>query len=666
MSSKKIFAAAMAAALATTSVAAVASAETPANDDWTWTIGNKTQKYIKSVDLKVLSEGLDIKNVADEVVNSTDNTKNSYYEMKFGVWEAFKNFNITELKSGKLTTKVTGAIEEWEEPYVLQTTSSSGQFGYSYVPYSQSDVGKATGYKPLVRKLKDGKKIVLNNSNLDKDGNKATTADDAVSRILAKALGTSNDPNQDISLADFITIATNTATYGTDPAVFVWDGKTAPTQGYTVSTTTGAVTDGSNVSVPGADPTAEGADSDASSYILTTAGKGGLTGLAGTAATDVLDVNVALHEPGTAYPNSLVQDLVKVTKTSENEIGKVFNDANGPVKPGFASGTDVSDHGGSATAPVTVKVEFDLDRAHKLQNVTAATATVELDMTIDGDTWKKFGSGNTSVGNVDFWGWVDEYFGSTGAGDFRDDLNKVGLALVGNSTLHPSTNNVAVAVKANLTEKENIVEDKKPLYLTKKGTMYIDFGTSVSPTFMKNLNNGGTVTFNLDSDATPVKYLTGYVLYWNGNTRVPLAGANAGYVVNGNSITFTVPEGLTYDEGTTNEWKGFNLQWVLEGNDDLIHDDRDDDYDIWEDDNGNDATPDEETLPKLRILSMTFKANGAPADGNTSGSTSGGSTSNGSNNGGNKNPSTGIALAVAPAALACAFVAVAAVKSKKK
>lgn len=700
MSSKKILAASLAAMLAVSSVSAMAFAEDAANDDYTytWTIGKYTREVTDSAELKVVTPesspimtasngSLIIKDATEQA--PSEKNENATNKFKIGIWEAFQNFNITELKSGKVAVEAWGTVQAWEEPYVLEIVQSNGKYFYDYVPFSQSAIGKNTGYTPLVPVLKGGKHLVLNNSNLDKaDGTVAdpsvtTWAAGAVCDAVVKAFDTTVVGDYfEVSELEAIFDAADTAQAGLD-AFFVWDGTTKPTDKYDLAGD-GNVINGTNAQAPGMAAVVPAGAYDATNpatfnpYIKTTDGFGGLKSL--TSA----DFAQATFDGSTRYGSTPVfegGDWVANPKTTV-DLSKAWNTsaANGAsaLAQGFYPGTN-NLHAGLNTAPVEATLTIPTDRTHTLIKYAGVKFGVDIDMVVDGETYDNFVVGNWSIGNAEVWGWVDDHFSSSGAANFQKPTAwdasgnptswGAGLALVAENSENNSKY-LASAIKANLSVEPDVKTTDEDLYLTRKGTLLVDFGTSVSPEFMKNFNNGGTITFNLSADASPLNYMTGYVLYWNANKRVPLEGANAGYVVSGKSITFTAPAGLSYDAGTVNTWKAFNIQWVLEPNDYAHTDDLLGGSNIIVDGNGAHATPTLPDVPELRIESITFKANStAPADegnnnnsGSNSGSNGGGSTTNPGSTG---NPNTGIALAVAPVVLAAGAVATVVAKKRK-
>lgn len=688
MSSKKILAASLAAMLAVSSASVMAFAEDAANDDYTytWTLGKYTREITESAELKVVGDEMHFDAGDDwgaglikdaSVQAPAYENGNATNKIKLGIWEAFKNFNITEMKSGKITAEAWGKVQDWEEPYVLQVTQDNGVFGYAYVPYSQSNLGKQTGYTPLVPKLKDGKKLVLNNSNFKNDAAATSTAGNltagtgAIGSILINSFDTKTDGTDiyfEVSeLKDMFTEAT---TAGTDATVltatpfFVWDGTSKPTDGHALDAA-GAATDGTNAPKPG--------DAADTGYIMTEAGKGGLTAVV---AGDFTQADTWRYGATSIFTGAYNVDNPKKTV----ELSKEWNKASGNLGSGFYPGTEGFEEG-MATAPVTVELTIPTSRTSTLVQFQGVKFYADIDMVVDGKTYDNFVVNKYAIANQDIWAWTGNTgsYGNASANAFRDQyLNSgaltwgAGLGFVAQNA-DAAAKKGATSIAAVLSAEPTVTKTDEDLFLTNRGTLKVDFGTSVSPEFMKNFNNGGTVTFNLSADASPLNYLTGYVLYWNNNLRVPLEGANAGYTVSGNSITFTAPAGLSYDAGTTNTWKPFNIQWVLEPN--TYVSDNTNFVGMWDngiiiDSNGNIATPTLPDLPELRIESITFKANStAPADegnnnnsGSNSGSNGGGSTTNPGSTG---NPNTGIALAVAPVVLAAGAVATVVAKKRK-
>lgn len=202
---------------------------------------------------------------------------------------------------------------------------------------------------------------------------------------------------------------------------------------------------------------------------------------------------------------------------------------------------------------------------------------------------------------------------------------------------------------------------------------------------LKNLNNGGTVTFEFDKDIRPQDVFNPYII-WSGNSgtpiNLPLTLTNT-YSNGGKSLTLEFPDGLTWASENTNFYNSFQMTFNLNYTNILNNTnpamppvgmttvdtaDTAAKNSFFRD--GKDATGADNYGAKL--VKITFKAKGgdnANVDnsGSTSGSTSG---NNGGNTSGSKdpngNPPTGIALAVAPVVLAAgAVVAISASKKRK-
>ena len=613
MSSKKILAASMAAILATSAVATFASAE---NTDYEWTITGEKQgeaSYVDPVQLKIKT-GINNSTAMSTLfgygrdaapTNKTDNTKNAYNKIQLGIWEAFKEFEISEFTSGKVTATLGGEAQEFSNAMIVQAVTKEGKTSYEAV--------ETKAYLPT---LKDGAKIVIG-MDYDDDG----TVD---------ATGTYTAGTSKLYI---------TGVYKDD----AFKGLTSPILVYT------------SVS----DDKAE-ADAWASFKAL---------------KVDDLVTATLLDATGEKYAATIYSegkaedaDLVAITATATGDLNPKLKDVKtvGTNEAGYpVVGAANASKLGRATDPVNLEIAFEgLGDALKLKKVNTdkSKVEVELDVTVTGATFGKYVVDNYVVnGAPGLWSWGDQFFSNNG-GNFSALVptspsgysTQFGLVLVG---CRPNTAGFNAVLPANLEEEPKAEKTKGDLFILDNGGARVDFAKLVSPAVMKNLNNGGTVTFKFNKDFSLAGWKYGNVVYWNGARTIPLA-SDFGYDVAGNSITFTIPAGLTYDEGSANEFKPFYLQWdfrtnVVESSGDAIFD-------------GGAGAADYDG----RIISMTFKANGAPdapsVDGSNSGTTSGSQGGNTSNPGSTSgNPNTGIALAVAPIVLAAGAVVTIASKKRK-
>ena len=615
MSSKKILAASMAAILATSAVATFASAE---NTDYEWTITGEKQgeaSYVDPVQLKIKT-GINNSTAMSTLfgygrdaapTNPTDNTKNAYNKIQLGIWEAFKEFEISEFTSGKVTATLGGEAQEFVTDAIVTPVTKEGKTTY-----------EAVETKAYLPKLKDGAKLVV---EIDYDGD---------------GIGASTDTSEGTYTATTTQILV-TGVYQDD--AFKALGTTIP------------------VYVSVADDKAE-ADAWASFKALK---------LDDLVTNGLLEATKDTYVAGVLAKAELA-DLVAITATATGDLNPKLKDVKtvGTNEAGYpVVGAANASKLGRATDPVNLEIAFEgLGDALKLKKVNTdkSKVEVELDVTVTGATFGKYVVDNYVVnGAPGLWSWGDQFFSNNG-GNFSALVptspsgysTQFGLVLVG---CRPNTAGFNAVLPANLEEEPKAEKTKGDLFILDNGGARVDFAKLVSPAVMKNLNNGGTVTFKFNKDFSLAGWKYGNVVYWNGARTIPLA-SDFGYDVAGNSITFTIPAGLTYDEGSANEFKPFYLQWdfrtnVVESTGDAIFD-------------GGAGAADYDG----RIISMTFKANGAPdapsVDGGNSGTTSGSQGGNTTNPGSTSgNPNTGIALAVAPIVLAAGAVVTIASKKRK-
>ena len=622
MSSKKILAASMAAILATGTIAAVASAE---NTDYEWTISGEglgAEVYVDPVDLKVKTSvsGTSLNALFGDTttgskagadIDGKDETKNKYNKVHLGIWEAFDDFDITAFRSGTITATVAGKGIEYTNELFVTKSSQGGEVTYATL-----------ASKAYLPKLKDGAQLIV---QLDSAGD-----------------GDSYDPTEE-------------------------DDYTAGTSIFMI---TGVLKDGKATDLATPVKLHKSASADTKIADAWAALKA-MDAAALFADTDMelFDGNVDTYST-TKLPTTAAEAAgeVDVTATASKAITPAWKDVKSAKTGGGLTGFPVfggdnADKLGKATDPVELELAFGTGDALKLTKLdnTKSSVEVELDITVSGDTFGTYVAEQYAVnGAPGKWDFKTGTFNAS-AGSFQADIpiddagnlsNQFGLVLVGNYV--GASSGINVVLPANLAEDPGATPKKGDLQIADNGFAVVDFAKLISPAVMKNLNNGGTVTFKFDKSFSLAGWKHGYVMYFNGAKTIPLA-SDFGYNVSGNEITFTIPEGLTYDDGSLNSFKPFILQWKFENNEI-------DSGSIWAPGN----TPDDDGYDG-KIVAITFKANGAPdapsvGDGENSGNNGGNTSNPGSTSG---NPNTGIALAVAPIVLAAGAVVTIASKKRK-
>ena len=633
MSSKKLLAASMAAVLATGTIAAVATADAPAdaavNDDYTLVIDGTGAgaEQIDSAKLSIKTSATSNSFSADYAAITAANgdmSKLGFSSIKAGLWEAFEDFKITETSSASLGVTVKGKAQEYAQDQFVRKVTDGDTNEVSYTPLALTNA-----YLP---KIKDGKKLVVEigttsgevkkdneikiTAILDADG-KTTYA--TADKVIYKA--TQDDEDAKISVADYIAKAF------------------AQAEKVYTDLIGGAA---------GADYT-----------------------LVGTDATKKIEKTAPIDVEAVAE----AQDLGSNWRDSD-----AF--PSGWTQPSNPSGSQ-----GKNLGPVTLTPEFTgLSDTLKLVEVGDALFTLEAELTVDGATYKKYVEKNYAV-NGAAGNWNSTAWDNSSSSFNAASPSKIGLGIVANSTVNTGSGNdghydstktteakycgwTAKAPDANLEAEPELSKSNANLYL--KGLRDIDdpysaadpghldltYYNIVNPNVLKNLNNGGTVTFTLD------KPLTGATLYgavkYLGADQWHTIDADDNYVVNGNEITFNFPAGLTYHADLKDKWHPFYMEWDLSVRMNTFGAAG---SGLW------DGPAPSYTKYDGNIVKMTFRANkdagvddpSVGGDGENSGN--GGNTSNpGSTSG---NPNTGIALAVAPIVLAAGAVVTIASKKRK-
>ncbi len=200
-----------------------------------------------------------------------------------------------------------------------------------------------------------------------------------------------------------------------------------------------------------------------------------------------------------------------------------------------------------------------------------------------------------------------------------------------------------------------------------------DEATAWSRNDMRKMVNGGTVEFVFNNAVSGKDWVDGVIMFRNSNGQNTTVEAD--YTEETNSLKVEIPKNFFYSNNT-NEYSLTSVTWGVQrkgfSSADLVTE------------LGGDAAP-SDAMKDLKITKVIFTANDKAPDnsGNngglveddnskndsTSNSTPASSTpdntNSGSNKGDNANPSTGVAMAVAPVALAAAAAAVVISKKRK-
>ena len=613
MSSKKIFAASLAAILATGAVASYAVA-----DDYEITIDGTAAgaEYTESAKITISTgiwtQAFDA-DTAALVAADGDWSKLGFTEIKAGLWEAFKDFEITSTNGATLSVNVRGYAQKFANDQLVERTLNQGVESWSKVT--------TVGYLPL---LKDGAQLVVTFSDLGgaKDGS-ATTGDtikvthikkgDVVAPVTTElTLITQSDETTEKALWDKVKALKEDElqTLGLTNAWF----------------------------------TAEGLE---------------------------------------------IADNVEIHAEDSQTLGTTWKDAEN--RPGFAAlgGPYVDLKGeGKTLGPVTLKPAFSgLGNELRLVNVDGAWFHLYGEFGVTGNTYDKYIADNYVVDGA-AGSWDATHWSNTGS-SFYDDLSDTyGLGIIASSTRDKNGTNggyaqspksgweAAVPAEVILAKEPEVVKKKADLLIAKAGQIDLSYYGVVNPNVLKNLNNGGTVTFTLDKDVSNAT-VYGAVRYL-GSDGWHIIDADDSYTVSGKTITFSFPSGLTYHENLKDKWHPFLMQWQFRINDwGLGGIGGEGNFNgfaggnaIWDSTTGG---PSVDSFDG-NIVSITFKANKEGSDspsiedpnnsgsGNNSGNNSGNTSNPGSTSG---NPNTGIALAVAPVVLAAGAVVTLVSKKRK-
>lgn len=201
----------------------------------------------------------------------------------------------------------------------------------------------------------------------------------------------------------------------------------------------------------------------------------------------------------------------------------------------------------------------------------------------------------------------------------------------------------------------------------------VRYGITTQKVFA-NLNNGGTVTFTFDQEFRSQDTFNPYLLFrtFGGIVNPPVALEPVAISADNKSITFKYPDGLTWDDGTTNPFKNFTMGYCLGYTNSLAAQANSGAYNpagVYTGDAYRSYFNRANDADSGHLIKITFKANGSadapsvdPGNSGNSGNQGGNTSNPGSTSG---NPNTGIALAVAPVVLAAGAVVTLASKKRK-
>lgn len=338
---------------------------------------------------------------------------------------------------------------------------------------------------------------------------------------------------------------------------------------------------------------------------------------------------------------------------------------------------------GYASTPAVANGSFGLSALNQLQSIDYSKSSVKVSFTVSmpGNLFRAIVSGNTDAE----WNWgnaqwnnalisqiVASQAGQQAIADYFGIVGESGTGSTGANFSHKggvSSHNETKVTKATYETKTN----KKALPNHGKAT--VGLGINATPTRLKNLNNGGTITFEFNQDMWNGVFADVEVIFRaaSGQVKYPLA-TDYKWSEDGKSITVPLPAGLTYNE-QLNSFNSFSFEYLVgtAHTGDLV--------DLGNGDNIGEWWGNNPTFWNADVTKITITANKeAPKDpdnsnsgglvnsGDSSNSTPSSSSSNtnsGSNSNGEKNPGTGVAVAVAPVVLAAAGAAVVISKKRK-
>lgn len=648
MSSKKILAASLAAMLAVSSASVMAFADDavasawPANDEFNWTISGKDAGEDGTWTLNLKTEaGSTISTCAGTLKEVTGSGAGDFKASKIGVglWEAWADFDIVGMKNAKAEVTVKAKANYTTVPYVtaeFDTTKYELKDTYGSVP---ALVGK------------DGKKITAGLKVTESSG--TTTA----GKVEVVFIDEHGDVIPALSVANNATAST---------------GATAMFPGYADNTGEAAWEDFANGVIYQVNDTDAGGN-----YVQLTKANMSTALSRLTASLNKISQSKALEGEG-ANADATTGGLAVKEVTATSSVAMTDNWRNTSTMPNTTTANwDATD--GKTTGPNIVETKFSLGTGETLakkvvdwnwnngtwEGLADLKWTVTADLEVSDATYQKYIKDKYSVIGNEQYPWIGNGSTPTVTGWGTSQVTfvngtKNGLAFLTeayNGSSFETGTIEAIAIRDTVTKDPEYTSVKKDLFVADTGRAGINFAQIVPPNVMKNLNNGGTVTFYFNKAMDWSAYKTGVLQYWNSNNRIVL-NAQSGYSISDDKITFEIPAGLSWDDAL-NAYKPFNLDWDFRNNMQA------DDYNtIFEDEKPVIADYDG------KIVAISFHANGAAVSdddnsnnsGSNSGSNGGGSTTNPGNTG---NPNTGIALAVAPVVLAAGAVATVVAKKRK-
>ncbi len=334
---------------------------------------------------------------------------------------------------------------------------------------------------------------------------------------------------------------------------------------------------------------------------------------------------------------------------------------------------------GFATSPVAANASFGASATNQLQSIDYGKSSVKMSFTVSMPADMFRGMVTKISGNT--WDWSGATWNSALINEIlnsqagKDTINNY-FGIVGESgTVSGGTFTSKGGVSSNNQTKVTKADyettsSKKALPNWGKAT--IGLGINATPTRLKNLNNGGTITFEFNKDMWNGVFADVEVIFRaaSGQVKYPLA-TDYKWSEDGKSISVPLPAGLTYNE-QLNSFNSFSMEYKVgvTHSGDLV--------DLGNGDNIGQWWGNNPTFWDANVTKITISANKEapkPDDSNSGGLVSSDSTStstpssssntNSGSNNGEKNPGTGVAVAVAPVVLAAAGAAVVISKKRK-
>ncbi|MBD5384251.1 MAG: NPXTG-anchored protein [Ruminococcaceae bacterium] len=334
---------------------------------------------------------------------------------------------------------------------------------------------------------------------------------------------------------------------------------------------------------------------------------------------------------------------------------------------------------GYASTPAVANGTFGLSALNQLQSIDYSKSSVKVSFTVSmpANLFRAIVSGSTDA----TWNWtgatwdnalisqiVASQAGQQAIADYFGIVGESGTGSTGSNFSHKGGTSSHNETKVTKSEYSTTSKNDK---LPNHGKATIGLGINATPTRLKNLNNGGTITFEFDKDMWNGVFADVEVIFRaaSGQVKYPLA-TDYKWSEDGKSITVPLPSGLTYNE-QLNSFNSFSMEYLVgvAHTGDLV--------DLGSGDNIGQYWGNNPTFWDANVTKITITANKeAPADNNnsqgglvsetptSSTSTPSSTTNNGTSNG-EKNPGTGVAVAVAPVVLAAAGAAVVISKKRK-